>query len=136
MFNDRDLTRRYYSSYSLLFACFGHFDFSPICTGRVYGARRSTSLLSANESRLQRIREVYARSKKKICEGGRRDAMVVGNVGLQQRWELTLTRISLRQVRAFASSVSSNPRPMHNYTYTRVHCRRVICTKVEARESV
>jgi len=83
MFNDRDLTRRYYSSYSLLFACFGHFDFSPICTGRVYGARRSTSLLSANESRLQRIREVYARSKKKICEGGRRDAMVVGNVGLQ-----------------------------------------------------
>lgn len=82
MFNNRDLTRHYYSSYSLLFACFGHFDFSSICTGRVYGARRSTSPLSANESRLQRIREEYARSKKKIARED--DAMRRDGGG--QRW--------------------------------------------------
>jgi len=52
----------------------------------------------------------------------RRRTTRVSNVGLQQRWELTLTRISLRQAHAFASSVSSNPRPMRNYTYITRAC--------------
>lgn len=57
-----------------------------------------------------------------------------------RRWITAATRADVNEdflttgERAFASSVSSNPRPMRNYTYTRMHCRRVICTKAEAQE--
>lgn len=138
MFNDSELTRHFLYLLSIPSRVSVILTF-PL-SARVVSTERDggTSPLSANESRLQRIRVVYARVIKRRYARGKRTTGV-GNVGLQQRWELTLTRISLRQPRAFAtSSVSSNPRPrcVTTRTYTRAHYRRVICTKAEARASV
>lgn len=76
---------------------------------------------------------MYAHNKKKMRagDGRRRGGWATLDYSSDERTDVNEDFLTTGEC-AFACSVSSNPRPMRNYTYTRVHCRRVICTKAEA----
>lgn len=133
-FNDRELTRHFYFSY-LFFACFGHFDFSPICIGRVYGARRA-------RPHYPRTR-VGFREFAKCTRAIKRECAREEDDGDGRCWITAATGIDVNE--NFLTTSAARLLPASRVTRTqcvttRIHaralCRRVICIKAEARASV